>query len=150
MTHAGELRFVTSGWSFIPGPEKLEEPTYSTALCEIAIYPPDSIAAAILDFRDTQLLHAAEPPWWDWRARWEEDDRFIVLDMTLFELESGQISWGGSGLITDCLISDVLALWKVLRRPHPCVWLHSPECRVYTEVSFLKEYNDKCNSPSST
>jgi hypothetical protein len=130
-------RFVTSGWTFIPGPETFREPLYSTSISEIAEYSPDSIASAILSFPDTSLIRRAEPSWWEWRARWQKEARFIEIGFSLFETEPA--FWGGSELKADCLVSDLLALWLTIRSSHPAVWLHSPDGRVYTPDSFVSE-----------
>lgn len=131
--------FVTSDWSLIPGPDQIEEPFYSTSMDEISQYAPESIARAIISFPDTRLLHPAEPSWWDWQARWERGGRRIDINMTLFE--GGETSWwGGCILGTSCNISDLVDLWSSVRASHPAVWLHAPDCRIYSPDSFMAKY----------
>lgn len=137
MKNSDESQFVTSGWSFIPGPLQFQEPFYSIELQEVATYPASSIETAILGFKGARLVQPAQPTWWSWRAQWQEDQRIISLSMSLFD--KGEAIWGGSELETDCFIVDLLALWRTIRKTHPCVWLHSPAGRIYTEASLLEE-----------
>jgi hypothetical protein len=127
-----------TGWSLIPGPRQFGEPLYSTALEEIVGYLPKSLARAILTFPGTTLRHPPEPTWWEWAATWEQGGRMIEIGMTVFD--EGDGVWGGSPLRASCEAADLLGLWLAVRSSHSAVWLHSPDCRVYTPASFAAEH----------
>jgi hypothetical protein len=132
------IPFVGEGWSLIPGPHQFDEPFYSTSIDGIVLYPPGSVARAILSYPGVTLRHRPEPSWWEWEAAWEHGGRHIEIGMTLFDDE--EASWGGSPLRTSCTADDVLALWLAVRSSHGAVWLHGPDCRVYTPASFAAEH----------
>ena len=127
-----------AGCSLIPGPRRFDEPLYSTSLDEIVEYQPDGVARAILSFPGTTLRHPPEPSWWEWEAVWERGGGRIEIGMTLFD-EGGGV-WGGSPLRASCVVDDLLGLWLAVRDSHGAVWLHSPDCRVYTPASFAAEH----------
>jgi len=121
-------------WSIIPGPAQLSQPMSSVDLQEVATYSAAEIAESLLDFPGMQLVQAATPTWWTWRARWESGRDFIEVGMTLFDDEAR--SWGGSPLRADCAIDAITALWSHLLLRHRGVWLHDSACRVHTQDSF--------------
>lgn len=126
------------GWALIPGPLEMEGSRTSVDLQEITEYAPEDIAQTLLRFPGMEIQHPAEPSWWEWKARWQGDGRFIDIDMTL--LEGEQEWWGGSGLQGNGTIGDVLALWSFLRASHPAIWLHNDYCEMHTPDSFAEEY----------
>lgn len=133
------MLFETSGeFALIPGPKSFGEPLHSTEVQDIEEYSPQEIAEAILGIENTHVVSSPEPSWWQWQARWEVEDRFISLDMTLFETEPPL--WGGSGIVARCKFSEMLGLWQTIRGTHPAVWLHDSECRIWTPESFFEEY----------
>ena len=84
-----------------------------------------------------EAVHPAEPSWFDWIARWSNNDRFINLTMTLFDdLEE---TWGGSEIEVNCLAGDVINLWTFLLTKYEGIWLHAPDCTMHTPHSFLEE-----------
>ena len=123
------------GWSFIPGPLS-DPPASSVILQEITEYAPADIADAILGYPGTRLVHPDSPSWWEWKASWEDGNGRIDLNLTLFEIEPP--AWGGSQLTAFCGRRDVLALWMHLRASHPAIWLHGPDCSIYTPEAFLE------------
>lgn len=120
-------------WAFIPGPET-DPPGNSLELHEIVEYAPERIAEVFLSYPGMRLVHPPEPTWWEWKARWEEQDRFIELEMSLFETEP--VTWGGSGIRAHCTVQDVLKLWQAVKERCPAVWLHNSECAIHTPESF--------------
>lgn len=104
----------------------------------MAEYDPRGIADAFLAIPEMKLIHEANPSWYAWRARWEQANRWIEVGMSVFDEPT--VSWGGSELKTDCYVSDVVALWLEVQEAYPAVWLHNPECRIYTVAAFLAEY----------
>lgn len=135
LTHTLAWPVVLSGWGFIPGPEQMDEPTNSQFGDEISEHPAKSIVASILAFLGTELTHSADPSWYQWQARWHDGDRFIDLDMTLFDDKE---TWGGSEIEADCLAGDIIKFWSFLQARHNGVWLHAPDCTMHTQQSFLK------------
>jgi hypothetical protein len=129
------LPFRLQGWALVPGPAEMDRPGSSLDLHDLILHRPDAIAESILAFPGTRLLHAAEPSWWEWRARWQDGPRHIEMDMTLFE--NGEERWGGSALEADCTAGDVLALWSFLQSRHAGIRLHDPDCDLHTHRSFL-------------
>src|SRR5579871_3570899 len=93
--------FNLKGWALIPGPVIMNDPRSSVDLDNLVMYPPATVATSILAYPGTMLSLPAEPSWWEWRARWQNHERYIEIDMTLFEDE--QQSWGGSELTAECL-----------------------------------------------
>lgn len=126
---------VLSGWAFSPGPEQMDEPTNSQFADEISEHSAKSIAASLLAFPGTELLYPVDPSWYQWKARWQDGDRFIGLDMTLFDDEE---TWGGSEIEADCLAGDIVECWSFLQARHSGIWLHAPDCTMHTQQSFLK------------
>ncbi len=123
--------------AFIPGPsEILDAPASSLDLQEIASYPPEAIAQAFLAYPGFSLMQDADPPWWQWRAGWERGQRFLLVDMTLFETDP--IAWGGSHVFGYCELDDLLSLWRALRERFPAVWRHNSDCEIHTPDSFLR------------
>ena len=113
------------------------EPLYSWDVQEIAEYPPETIAAAILSLPGAQLLREAGPLWSEWEAAWEDGDRMILLDDV--ELLNDEGSFGGMSLVCDCRLGDLLALWAAVRVGRPGVWLYGDDSRLYSPQSFLRE-----------
>lgn len=122
-------------WSLIPGP-LVNPPSSSLRLQDLIEYSPGSLAEAILEFPGMVLQHPAEPSWWSWSAGWEESDRLIGLGMSLFETDPE--SWGGCPLHGICDLSDILSLWKFIRRRCPAVWMHNSNCEIHTPESFTR------------
>ncbi len=113
----------------------MDEPTNSQFGDEISQHLAKSIAVSILAFPGTELAHPADPSWYQWQARWHESNRFIGLDISLFDDEE---NWGGSGIEADCLAGDIVEFWSFLQARHGGVWLHAPDCKMHTQQSFLK------------
>jgi hypothetical protein len=129
--------FVTTEWSLIPGPSQFDEPFYSTAIADIVEYSPEQVARTILAVPGVKLRHAPVPTWWEWEAAWEHGSERIEIGMSLFDMEGSP--WGGSPLRTSCTADALLALWLGIRSSLDAVWLHGPDCRVYTPASFAAE-----------
>jgi hypothetical protein len=131
---------VALSWAFIPGPKQMDAPMNSTSLQDITEHPAADIAATLLAYPGTELVHRAEPSWWNWKARWHDGDRVINLNSSLFEDET---TWGGLDIEADCLVGDILSLWSFLLSKHPGIWLHAPDCTMHTQRSFLAEITAK-------
>lgn len=125
------------GWAFIPGPLR-DPPDSSINLHDMVDYPPDLVAGAFLACDGVDLVHPAEPSWWEWRAAWRSGDRYIGLDMTLFD-NMEPTSWGGSTITALCRAEDMMGLWIAVRERCPAVWLHSPDCDIFTLETFARE-----------
>jgi len=129
------IQLADDVWAFIPGPREIPDPPASSVtLQDVATYPPKAIARALLAYPGFGLVHAAEPSWWQWRARWERGRSFLLVGMTLFETDP--VAWGGSPVSGACEINDLLSLWHALRGQFPAVWLHNNACEVHTPESF--------------
>lgn len=125
------------GWSFIPGPLK-NPPPDSQSLYDIVEYPPAVVADTFLSVPGMTFLQGADPSWWEWKARWETADRFIELDMSLFESEPP--AWGGSAIASRCTADDLLSLWRAMRARCPAVWLHNSACEIVTPEEFSRRF----------
>ncbi len=128
---------ILIGWAFVPGPNLMEEPTDSQIIQEISEHSAASVAATLLAFPGTQVIHPAEPSWWQWTAEWRSDERSIGLGMTLMNDEESQTMWGGSMIDANCLAGDIIEIWTVLQARHAGVWLHA-DCIMHTQQSFLE------------
>lgn len=130
------------------GPLELPDPAYSFADDWVEqIYTPEEIAEAILAVPGMHLLHGALPNWDAWAARWSDADRYIDLNISACEFEPDnnvrpglREAWGGSLLQMNCLLSDVLFVWIVIRVSCPGVCLHDTECRMYSPKSFAETF----------
>jgi hypothetical protein len=122
-------------WSFIPGP-LTRPPESSLELHDLVGYAPESVAEAFLSYPGMQLLHPADPSWWEWKARWGRDERFIELDMSLFETEP--VTWGGSTITAHCSLDDLMRLWEAVRTRCQAVWLHNGDCEIHTPDSLRR------------
>ena len=131
------IRLTDNDWAFVPGPSEIPDaPQSSVNLQDVANYQPGAIAQAFLGCPGFSPMHAADPSWWEWRAGWERDRRFLLVDMTLFETDP--VAWGGSGISGYCELDDLLALWRSLREKFPAIWLHNGNCEVHTPESFAR------------
>lgn len=115
----------------------MDEPTDSQIVCDISQHSAQSVAASLLAFPNTVMVHPADPSWYQWKAHWQNGNRFIDLNLTLFDDEE---TWGGSEVEADCLAGDVIKLWTLLQARHSGVWLHAPDCTMHTQESFLTEF----------
>jgi|SRR6185295_1173986 len=131
------IQLADDDWAFIPGPPDIPDaPALSTALDEVAIYPPEVIAQTFLAYPGFSLLREADPSWWQWRAGWERGASFLFVGMTLFETDP--IAWGGSEISGCCELDEILALWGALRVSFPAIWLHNSACEIHTPDSFTR------------
>ncbi|HTO84158.1 MAG TPA: hypothetical protein VMQ73_18175 [Methylomirabilota bacterium] len=136
------IRLTENDWAFVPGPSEIPDaPQSSIDLQDVANYPADAIAQAFLGYPGFRLMHAADPTWWQWRAEWECDRGFLLVDMTLFETDP--VAWGGSGISGFCELDDLLALWRDLREKFPAIWLHNGDCEIHTPESFARFVNSQ-------
>lgn len=129
--------------SFVPGPRSLPERFSSVDLGHLENYPLGDIADAFLSVPGVRLTHPPDPTWYDWRARWLAEDRFIDIGFTTCDVDldvtpSGLV-WGGSELRTHCLLADLLTLWRRVRECCPAVWLHDAETLMWSPESFERE-----------
>jgi hypothetical protein len=132
--------------ALVPGPLYLgAEPAWSFDSSEVIIYSPQQVADAIIGIPGTRMLQSADPSWEFWRARWENEDRWI--EFSIGETEAASVSgnstvtsWGGSDFNTHCLLQDVLYVWEEIRTKIPGVWLHDTDCRLWSPESFAGEY----------
>ena len=130
--------FNQKGWALVPGPVDIQVPFSSLDLRKQVEYSPADIAKSLLQYTGMHLLSEAKPTWWDWKARWEGDEQFLELDLTL--MGKSEDIWGGSEICSDCSAEVVIALWEHLKTTHPGIWLHSPDCVMHTVSSFRKEF----------
>lgn len=130
-----------SRWFLVPGPE-FNPPTDSLGQYHIECYSPERIATRILSNRDFELKHDAKPTWWEWIARWEQNERWIEIGMTLFGIEPP--AWGGSPLQGRCDLNDIMSLWLNLRDCFPAVWMHNTLCEIHTPESFVEAIRTPC------
>jgi hypothetical protein len=136
-TSTPERRFQSQGdWAFVPGPGSMTDPLDSQDAHDVELHTPEQIAQSLLRFPGMQLLHAATPSWWKWRARWAEGSSYIEVGMTLFD-DEGQ-SWGGSPVQANCSYEDLHSLWSYLQSRHRGVWFHDSGCTMHTHESFTK------------
>ena len=127
--------FKLDDWSIVPGGESIRPPFRSTLLHGITHYDLEAVAAVILAIPGTQLVHEANPDWWEWRARWKFDDATIDIEMTILEPLEGR-GWGGVGLSGSATPSTMAVLYKRVHQALPCAWLHNAACELHTASSF--------------
>jgi hypothetical protein len=131
------IQLANQEWAFIPGPPEIPDPPASSLnQNEIAAYPPEAIAQALLAYPGFNLMQKADPSWWQWRAGWERGPCFLLVEMTLFETDP--IAWGGSGVSGYCELEDLLSLWRALRERFPAIWLDNSDCEIHTPDSFAR------------
>jgi hypothetical protein len=130
------MRFDKSNWALVPGPLDTSKPMSSLDLRNQVEYAPEEIAKTLLEYPGTTLLHGADPTWWDWKARWENDSGIVELTVTL--MGRSDKLWGGSEIQADCSPQELIAIWRHLSAAYPGVWLHDPDCCMHTEQSFLE------------
>jgi hypothetical protein len=135
-------------FAFVIGPRELSEPAFSFDMDRTEVYTPEEIADAILAAPGFELVHSASPTWSDWKARWQDADRFIELDMLACPIDPDYrpgiaVAWGGSCLTANCLLGDLLELWVAIRAKCPGVWLHGGDCRLYSPESFATAFGGR-------
>ncbi len=129
------------GLALVPGPPDIEQPLYSFQVYdEIVGHAPEEVAAALLAIPGMRRTNTAEPTSWEWKAFWENGDRYLELDFTLMEPDDGLV-WGGSSLQGWCRESDLMNIWSALRKRFDGVWLHDAECRLWTPESYAERKN---------
>jgi hypothetical protein len=142
------MRFLSeSDWTLAPGPHN-PPPSFKTYDLQedVQRYPVGAIATTFLDFPHMQLLTPSETSWWKWRARWESEQDYIEIGMTLFSDESPY--WGGSSISADCGVEAIEALWSHVQARHPIIWLvDNNECQMYSRKTFLDLYESNRSSP---
>jgi hypothetical protein len=94
----------------------------------MAEYPYEPVARAILSYPGMRETHAADPDWSHFAAVWGGGRRRIALDFMpdtdQFGWETGRPRWTGCRLWCDCLVGDLIDLWKAIRKKCPAVWLY--------------------------
>jgi hypothetical protein len=121
------------GFALVPGPVEIDQPLYSFEVDDdIVLHLPEEVALALLAIPGMRRTNAAEPASGNWTARWEEGERYLDLDFTLMESNEGEFFWGGSNLRGRCTRADLLGCWSALNKRFEGVWLHGPDCRLYT------------------
>lgn len=143
--HTSTMRLIElSEVCFCYGPIDLPQPFSSVELNKTECYTPDQIAEAILAVDGVVLLHAAEPSWDDWLARWEADGRWIEIRIRAFEPDGvigvvTQLEWTDSELKMSCTLDDFLKFWRAIQRKCPAFWLHDTLTDMWTPDSFENE-----------
>jgi hypothetical protein len=127
--------------SLSPGPRQLHEPAFSFDTHSIVLHPPEAIAEAFLSVPGTRLLHPAKSSWDAWKARWEEGERSIDLDINALEVDAEDggglsLAWENSSLHTHCLLADLMLFWESVLAQCPGAWLQDTDCRLWSPSSF--------------
>jgi len=121
-------RVVCDILGFTPGPLSKREKMYTWEAKDFEEYPYEPVAQAILSYPGMKQTHPPEPDWSHFAALWQHEDRRIALDFMpdteQFGWETGQPRWSGCDLKCDCLVGDLIDLWKVIRKRCPAVWLY--------------------------
>jgi hypothetical protein len=126
-------------FALVPGPPEIDQPLYSFEVYdEIACHDTNEVATALLAVSGVRRTGPEDPLSGEWAARWEEGDRYLDFDMTWMEPEDGWRVWGGSHLEGRCAKADLLRIWSALRERLEGVWLHGPDCRLYTPEGFIE------------
>src|SRR5262245_43118699 len=126
-------------FALVPGPPEIEQPLYSFEVYdEIAYHDPNEVAAALLAIPGVRRTGSSDPLSGEWSARWEDEDRYLDFDMTWMEPEDGRRVWGGSHFEGRCAEADLLRIWSALSERFEGVWLHGPDCRLYTPEGFAQ------------
>lgn len=132
-----------NGWALVPGPEEIETPLFSFEVHdEIVYHEPDEVAKVLLLYRGMSPKKAGvSPSSGKWSAVWTDDNQSLRLDLTLMEPDDGWLVWGGSNIQGTCDMEFLLNLWLHMRRHLEGVWLHSPQCQLFTPEAFRNSYN---------
>lgn len=134
-------------WGFIAGPKEFKEPFFSTVMYESEAYELTEIEKEFLSFDGIELIHDSDTSWWNWEAEYKRNEERINLQMAVAGDEDRL--WGGTAISASCSSDLLLNLWSHLRRNGKAVWLHSPDCRIYSPESFKEEiaYQDGSGNP---
>jgi hypothetical protein len=101
---------------------------YSCNAYDFEEYPYEPVAQAILSHPGMRETHPPEPDWSHFAAVWERGDRRIALDFMpeteQFGWETGKPHWTGCNLECDCLVGDLIDLWKAIGKRCPAVWVY--------------------------
>lgn len=115
----------------IPGPEKYTTPLFSTNVVNIVQYEIDSVVKALLKLDFIEITSPENSTYWQWRAVLTRQERNIGIDMSC--LDQDEVFWGGSNLMGDCRIEDVLEVLQVLATNGiVSVFMHDSECEMHT------------------
>jgi hypothetical protein len=130
--------FSKHKWSLIPGPEIITGSILSTELKDVAEYSIENIMKSISELPNCNIIKEAIPSIWEWKAKWEILNQFIIFGMSSFD-EDNKI-WGGSELEIKATSESLYLLWILLRIKYKRIWLHNEECRIYSPEIFKNEY----------
>jgi hypothetical protein len=121
-------RIVCDYLGFTPGPLSKSEKMYTWEAKDLEEYSYEAVAQAILSHPGMRQTHPPEPAWQHFAALWRHADRRLGLDFMpdteQFGWETGQPRWTGCDLKCDCLVGDLIDLWKSIRKKCPQVWLY--------------------------
>jgi hypothetical protein len=127
-------------FAFVPGPPEIDQRLYSFEVYDkIANHDPNEVATALLAIPGMRRTGASDPLSGEWAARWEDGDRYLEFDLGWMEPEDGWRVWGGSQLEGRCAEADLLRIWSALSERFEGVWLHGPDCRLYTPEGFAQQ-----------
>ncbi len=131
---------VSSDYALVPGPLVLREPVLSFELRDdFELYPPVEFCHAVTSLPGVSAIGDPEDDWYSWTARWSEGDRSIEMEMAgPLEPDNAHLreAWGGTALILNCRLSDLLTLWKAIRTRLPACWLHDADCNMFSPERF--------------
>jgi hypothetical protein len=127
------------GFALVPGPPEIDQPLYSFEVeDEIDYHDPNEVATALLAIPGMHRIGSSDPLSGEWAARWRDGDRYLDFDMRWMEPEDGRRVWGGSQLEGWATEADLLRIWAALSERFEGVWLHGPDCRLYTPEGFAQ------------
>jgi hypothetical protein len=127
-------------FGMIPGTEREEDlPDTSLSLFDLVEYSAPEMVQFLSSLDRVEVLQSGEKDWYAWRWRWGTEDRYIILDFTLFDGYSP--IWGGSNLDIHCPFYAVVEFWVALRERFPASYLHDERDLVlYTVSSFINDF----------
>jgi hypothetical protein len=121
--------------SLIPGPSVVDYIMDSQQIQEIAEYKVFDVIEHLCSLENVTLLQNGGNDAFNWKFRWQKEQRFIEIGMTTMDGLPDSI-WGGSELKCHCAKDDVLDLWLGVKSKFENTWFHDGNCTIYSLEAF--------------
>jgi hypothetical protein len=126
-SESGRLDPVELRLGLIPGPLHIEEGFTSQELFEISHHPAREVIRFFSSLPGASITRQdrlnREESYYNWEWRWQQDNRYLIIGMTLLNGLENPV-WGGSPLKGMCLFTDLQNLWQRFHQTFPGTWLH--------------------------
>ena len=135
-------KFLSNTLSIIPGPKHLQGIMDSQYLDQIEAYDIKNVADFFNNLSKVKVLEGNTNQWHEWKLEYQTTSGKIIFNLTIMSAgtEFQKEIWGGSTMQTDCLFSELVDFWLIVKEKFPFVYFHDADCNIYIPETFIKEY----------